>query len=181
MRNRPTRLLIVTGLPATGKTTLARMLARRWSAPLLAKDVIKEPLLDLLGAADAAASRRLSDASFATVFALMRELVAAGVSAVLEGNFRPAEHAAPLLELPCPTSCAQVLCQVDESERIRRLHARTSDPARHAGHRDAELALNAGSGAGNLDVAGERFLFVGTEAPDWPALLERLDRWWNTD
>ena len=53
-RSRPTRLLLVTGLPATGKTTLARLLARRFTAPLLAKDVIKEPLLDVLGAADAA-------------------------------------------------------------------------------------------------------------------------------
>jgi predicted kinase len=179
MRSRPTRVLLVTGLPATGKTTLARMLARRWSAPLLAKDVVKEPLLDVLGAADAAASRRLSDASFAIVFALARELVAAGVSVVLEGNFRPAEHAAPLLELPRPLECAQVLCRTEEPERIRRLGTRVSDSARHAGHRDAEQARAPSSPAEYLNLAGERFLFAGTEAPDWPELLERLDRWWQ--
>ena len=176
---RPTRLLIVTGLPATGKTTLAQTLARRWSAPLLAKDLIKEPLLDVLGAPDASVSRRLSDVSFAILFALTRELVAADVSAVLEGNFRPGEHAAPLLALPRPVTCAQILCRVDESERIRRLSARASDPTRHAGHRDAELAREANSDTEYLKVPGERFLFDGTEAPDWPPVLERLDHWWN--
>lgn len=181
MRDRPTRLLIVTGLPATGKTTLARMLARRWSAPLLAKDVLKEPLLDVLGAADAAASRRLSDASFAILFALMRELAAAGVSAVLEGNFRPSEHALPLLEAAPAAACAQILCRADEPERFRRLRARAADLTRHAGHRDADLALGAASGSGFLEIPGDRFSFIGTEALDWPALLESLDRWWNID
>lgn len=182
----PTRLLIVTGLPATGKTTLARMLARRWSLPLLAKDLIKEPLLDVLGAPDAAASRRLSDASFATLFVLARELLGCGVSAVLEGNFRPAEHAGSVLELARAAVCAQVLCVADEPERIRRLAARAADPARHAGHRDAEQAsthaggaagIRGSGGAGYLSVPGTRFLFRGTEAPDWSELLERLDRW----
>lgn len=93
-----TRLLVITGVPATGKSTVARRLARRWSVPLIAKDRIKEPLLDVLGAPDAAASRRLSDASFAVLFAVAHELLAAGASVLLEGNFRP-EHAATLREL----------------------------------------------------------------------------------
>lgn len=181
MRHRPTRLLIVTGLPATGKTTLARLLARRWSAPLLAKDVLKEPLLDVLGAPDARASRRLSDASFAVLFALTRELIAAGVSAVLEGNFRPAEHGVIVRELARSAICAQILCRAEESERIRRLRARAADPTRHSGHRDAEQALRTASGDEFLEVASERFAFGGTEAPDWPALLERLDGWWKID
>jgi predicted kinase len=66
----PQGVLLVTGLPATGKTTVARALAYALAVPMLAKDGIKEPLLELLGAADMAASRRLSDASFAALFSL---------------------------------------------------------------------------------------------------------------
>lgn len=157
------------------------MLARRWCVPLLAKDVIKEPLLDLLGAPDAVASRRLSDISFAVVFAQTRELVAAGVSAILEGNFRAAEHARPLGELLGAATCAQVLCHADEPERIRRLRARAEDHARHAGHRDAEQAREVSPGAEYLKVPGERFRFSGTESADFPELLGALDRWWCAD
>jgi predicted kinase len=135
------RLLVITGLPASGKTTLARQLSERYGVPLIAKDVIKEPLLDVLGANDAAESRRLSDASFAILFALAREMLKARCSVVLEGNFRPAEHATALQPvLRHAARVAQVLCQVDEATRIRRLLARATDPARHAGHRDAALA-----------------------------------------
>src|SRR5690349_7421308 len=89
---RESRVILITGLPATGKTTLARTVAARYGLPLVAKDLIKEPLLDVLGASDAAQSRRLSDASFAILFAIARELHAAGVDMLLEGNFRPGEH-----------------------------------------------------------------------------------------
>ena len=177
-RRQTAQVLIVTGLPAAGKTTLAMLLARRWSVPLLYKDLIKKALLDVLGATDASASRRLSDASFAVLFALARELVAAGASLVLEGNFRPAEHASPARALSRTAKCAQVLCLSEEPERIRRLRARASDANRHAGHRDAEQAKSASRPAGYLNFPGERFLFTGTEAPEWPQLLERLDRWW---
>ena len=135
---RPPRIILITGLPGTGKTTLARTLATRYRVPLVAKDLIKEPLLDVLGAADAAQSRRLSDASFAVVFAIARELHTAGTDMLLEGNFRPGEHEQVLgATITVWTTFAQVLCRVAESERLSRLARRSADPARHAGHRDS--------------------------------------------
>src|SRR5450755_1224972 len=69
--------LLITGLPGTGKSTLGRRLALRYRVPLLSKDLIKEPLLNVLDAQSAAHSRLLSDASFAALFAVARELLAA--------------------------------------------------------------------------------------------------------
>ena len=174
------QLLVITGAPASGKTTLARELAARYGAALIAKDSSKEPLLDVLGAADRAASRTLSDASFAVLFALGREQLATGSSVLLEGNFRSLEHAAALRALSAPAvRCAQVLCVMEEGARRERLARRAHDPARHAGHRDAELA-HAGAAAENtwLDLPGERFLHDGGAAAP-PSWLATLDRWWR--
>ena len=43
-------VILVNGLPAAGKTTLARALSRRLSLPLFSKDVIKEAHADIFGA-----------------------------------------------------------------------------------------------------------------------------------
>jgi predicted kinase len=55
-------LLVVTGAPATGKSTIATRLATTLGWPLLAKDDLKEALFDVLGTGDRQWSRRLSDA-----------------------------------------------------------------------------------------------------------------------
>ena len=163
---------------------LARTLAARYQLPLIGKDLIKEPLLDALGAVDATQSRRLSDASFALLFALARELSAAGDDMLLEGNFRPGEHEQVLRESLTVWASAeptarfgQVLCRVDESERLSRLSRRRSDPTRHAGHRDGDLAIAAPAARGNafLDLPGAQFVHDGADDRN---VLALLDAWW---
>jgi predicted kinase len=172
------RLLIVTGLPATGKTTLATALASRYQLPLLAKDRIKESLLSAAAAADATQSRRLSDLSFARLFTEYRQLALAGSDVILEGNFRSGRHESAL-GAQAAARIAQVLCRVDETERRRRIAARAHDPARHRGHGDA-LAARDASNDSFLELPGERLLFDGGDAHGaGEALLLQLDRWWN--
>jgi predicted kinase len=171
-------LFLVTGLPATGKTTLARALARALAVPLLAKDAIKEPLLEILGAADPAASRRLSDASFAALFALADAQLAALGAVVLEGNFRAGEHEPALRALlgRHAVACTQVLCRVPEPLRQTRLKARAADPTRHPGHKDGVWATAVTQADGFLDLEGPRHLHDGAmvETAHGSALIRSL-------
>ncbi|HVW71302.1 MAG TPA: AAA family ATPase [Steroidobacteraceae bacterium] len=149
------------GLPATGKSTLARLIAARYGFALLRKDAVKEPLLDVIGANDRAESRRLSDASFAVLFSIARECLASGAGLVLEGNFRPGEHEASVLSLfegLTGPRITQVVCRAAEAVRVARLQARVNDPSRHSGHRDAALAAEKYT-ADVLSLPGERLVF----------------------
>ena len=170
-------LFLVTGLPATGKSLLARALALAMGVPLLGKDAVKEPLLDVLGAADAGHSRLLSNASFAVLFGLADVQLALVPALVLEGNFRPGEHEvaiAALLERHTPLSCVQLLCRVPEPLRQERLRARGADATRHPGHRDAAWVATADLRSDAfLEVPGQRYVHDGS-SPHGPAGCELI-------
>lgn len=172
------RWILITGLPATGKSTLARQLAERYRLPLLAKDDFKERLLENRGALDAAGSRELSNRSFNMLFAQLEVRARGGADALLEGNFRAGEHEALLRAWPA-ARITQVLCRSDEASRLIRIAARAGDPARHPGHGDARAARDARNDE-FLDLPGQRHLFrTGGTSADAAMLLEALDRWWR--
>jgi predicted kinase len=178
----PGRVIVVMGLPGAGKSTLAHELTRRYRLPVLAKDFIKESLLDVLGAPDAASSRTLSDASFAAMFRIAAEWVREGHGFILEGNFRPGEHEAPLRNGLASAQVAQVLCHVPEEDRLARLAARENDPGRHAGHRFGERQSAAGPASrmnpadAFLDLPSARFVHDGANGH---TVLTALDDWMN--
>jgi adenylylsulfate kinase-like enzyme len=84
---RPPLLVVVTGMPAAGKTTVAESLSRALALPLLARDKLKERLYDTLGVGDLEWSGRLGDAAFTLLFDLARVLIESGDAVILEANF----------------------------------------------------------------------------------------------
>jgi predicted kinase len=128
-------LVVVSGPPAAGKTTVADAVARRLGLPLVAKDAFKEVLGESLGVtgADRDASQRLGIAAFDLLFHVVGELLRTRCDAVAEGNFRHADRFASL-----PSARLVNVHVTAEPETIRARLAERTD--RHSVHYDAVVA-----------------------------------------
>jgi predicted kinase len=127
-------LVVVTGMPGAGKTTVARTLARDLAVPLVSKDDVKERLYDALGAGDIAWSQRLGSAAYSLIFGFCTELLVAGRSVVAEANFFKGSHEADFRALP-PHRLVQIHCHAPLELLVERFSRR---PDRHVGHLDRE-------------------------------------------
>lgn len=136
-----TGLILVTGKPASGKTTLAGRLAAELHLPLLTKDAIKEALYDTIGWSDKAHSQQLGAASFRVLYVVLDALLAAGVSVIAEAPFDPEISARELIALRERHPCAvvQVLCRADGQVLVDRYRVRNDSGARHPGHVQTDL------------------------------------------
>ncbi len=62
------KLLLITGDLATGKSTFASILSKRYQANVFLKDSIKEVLGDTIGFANREENKKLSDAAMELMF-----------------------------------------------------------------------------------------------------------------
>lgn len=133
-----TMLIIVSGPPGAGKTTLASALSELLGLPLLTKDGLKEALFDSLGWNDRAWSQSLGAASFELLYRLIDSQLKAGVPLIVEANFKPAaaERLAKLLKAHAVFP-VQVACTAREDVLDARVRARWQSGKRHPGHDDA--------------------------------------------
>lgn len=129
-------LVIVTGLPATGKTTLACHIAAGLRLPFAHKDGIKESLFETLGWSDLAWSQRLGRASTELLYYFAEAQLRMGKSCVVESNFDPALAAPKFVALKSKHdfNAVQIVCMADPRVIWERYQARWMAGQKHPGH-----------------------------------------------
>lgn len=80
-------LVIVTGMPGSGKTTLAATIAKEIRCPLVSRDALKEGILRTYGM-EVAANREVTHQVYEAFFSSIELLLGANISLVAEAAFQ---------------------------------------------------------------------------------------------
>ena len=126
--------VLIGGLPGSGKSTLAIALAAELELPLLAKDEIKEALMDAIGEPlTVAESQRLGRAAVLAMLRVARRCPGAVLDSTWFGYTEPLVR-----QLPEPV--VEVRCHVPVALARERYQARMAN--RHVGHLDRQRTEN---------------------------------------
>jgi predicted kinase len=141
-------VIVVTGQPGSGKTTLAHALARRIACPALCRDEFKEGYVHTLGGSHASLGPDINARLYPIFFESIDFVVSRGISVVVEAAFQHKAWAPKLTELAERSRVAIIICSVEPSlARSRWIERGLADSARERFHGD-NVARAAAGGAG---------------------------------
>ena len=128
-------MIVLTGMPASGKSTVAAKLADALSLPVLAKDEFKEALFDTIGFSYYAEKRKLDHAANAVLLRAAEAMLRSGQSVILDNNFDgAAAEALNALTERMGARCVTVFFGGDTEAFYRRYVERDRLHLRHLGH-----------------------------------------------
>lgn len=127
--------ILVCGMPAAGKTTIAKKLSKSLGLPVFSKDEIKELLYDAVGFRSRAEKVALGVGAMDAMYYAAGQVMGAGGSVILENNFENAsvQGLRALLDR-WGAQPVTVMLTGDYETVYRRFLARDQSPQRHRGH-----------------------------------------------
>ena len=127
--------ILVTGIPASGKSTLAEYLGEKLNLPVFSKDCVKELLFDEIGFSSREEKVRLGTVSTEILYDTAERLMKRNKPFLLENNFENAsrEGLFSLLERYSYQAITVTLTG-DYAAIYRRFLVRNESPERHRGH-----------------------------------------------
>lgn len=132
-------LVVVTGSPGSGKTTLATDLARALRIPLISRDAIKEPIMEVYRIDSVQESRQAGQAAYRVLMRIIEQLVSAGTSCAVESNFAHGKGEDDFAPFIGRATIVQVHCSAPNDIILARFRERAESGERHAGHQDLDV------------------------------------------
>ncbi len=128
-------LIILAGMPATGKSTVAAALSSAFHYPILEKDNIKEAMFDTIGFENYPQKRRLDIAANEVLLHVLKAMMKTGTSVIVDNNFDAdsTRKLCALIEEYKPR-CVTVFLGGDAQTLYERYVKRDNAHARHLGH-----------------------------------------------
>jgi predicted kinase len=177
-------VIIISGPPCAGKTTVGKQLAEAFNLPFINKDEIKELLFERLGWSDRSWSKLLSLASYDLLFYFTESQLRVGNSLIVESNFNPTIDTRKFLDLKEKYGFVafEIQCQTDGEVLLERFKQRADSGERHPGHVDqvtlSELGESLRKGRQpSLEIGGEVFTIDTTDFStiDYPSLYSTVN------
>ncbi|HEX2258552.1 MAG TPA: ATP-binding protein [Actinomycetota bacterium] len=171
-------LVIVTGPPGSGKTTVARQISAKAGLPLFTKDDFKVIFYEIFGWGGREPDRRASAAAYEVMYHLAAVELSCGRSLIVEANFRE-EATERFRELSARHRFHpfQVRCTASREVLTERLRERADGGVRHPGHADdlnfEQLDYLLASGP-RLPLEGTFFEIDTTDSEDSDAAVEKV-------
>ncbi len=134
-------MIIITGRPAAGKSTLAKWLSHELKLPLVSKDNIREELFDRLGWKDRKWAQELGKASVDMMFYFAQAELEVGHSIIMDNSFYPpvSNPRFQALKEQYHAGSIQIVCDSDHETLFQRFKSRADSGSRHLGHGDQDV------------------------------------------
>lgn len=127
--------ILVAGIPAAGKSTMAKVISERLKLPVISKDAMKELLFDNVGFQSREEKGNLGIASMEIMYYVAGQLMKAGQSFILENNFEySSEHGIKNLLEKYQYPVLTITLTGDYKVIYQRFLEREGSPERHRGH-----------------------------------------------
>ncbi|ANH79576.1 hypothetical protein A8C56_00050 [Niabella ginsenosidivorans] len=131
-------LIVITGRPASGKSTLANLLSRKIKCPLLSRDALKEGYVNTIGLQHTELSDAAAAHIYTTFFDAIDLLISNNISLIVEAAFQQKRWAPKLSELANKATIKVIVCKTDPDLSKKRFLDRVAgDPERERFHGDS--------------------------------------------
>lgn len=127
--------ILVTGIPASGKSTMAQSLSNELNLPVISKDSIKELLFDNVGFKSREEKVKLGTASMEIMYYVAKQIMKTGQPFILENNFENnSKEGLDALLSEYAYSALTITLTGDYKVIYERFLKRNVSPDRHRGH-----------------------------------------------